>query len=49
VDELRLLTVPVVLGGGRPWFPKGVSLSLRLLETRRFASGVVYVRYRLDS
>jgi dihydrofolate reductase len=48
IDELRLLTVPVVLGGGKPWFPKGVSLPLRLLETRRFASGVVYLRYRLD-
>jgi dihydrofolate reductase len=49
VDELRLLTAPVMLGGGKPWIPKGVSLSLRLLETRRFASGVVYLRYRLDS
>ena len=49
VDELRLLTAPVVLGGGKPWMPKGVSLPLRLLETRRFASGVVYLRYRLDS
>jgi dihydrofolate reductase len=49
VDELRLLTVPVVLGGGKPCLPKGVSLPLRLVETRRFASGVVYLRYRLDS
>jgi dihydrofolate reductase len=49
IDELRLLTVPVVLGGGKPWLPIGVSLPLHLLETRRFASGVVYLRYRLDS
>ena len=49
VDELRLLTVPVVLGGGTPWLPKGVSMPLRLQETRRFASGVVYLWYRLDS
>jgi len=49
VDELRLLTVPVVLGGGKTWFPSGVRLPLRLLETRRFGSGVVYLRYRLDS
>jgi len=48
VDELRLLTVPVVLGGGKSWLPKGVSLSLRLVETHQFASGVVYLRYRLD-
>ena len=49
VDELRLLTVPVMLGGGKPWFPQGVSQPLRLLESRRFASGVVFLRYRLDS
>jgi dihydrofolate reductase len=49
VDELRVLTIPVVLGGGKPWLPKGVSLPLRLLEARPFASGVVYLRYRLDS
>ncbi len=48
LDELRLLTVPVLLGGGKPWIPEDVSQSLRLLETRRFASGVVYLRYRVD-
>ncbi|HXW35760.1 MAG TPA: dihydrofolate reductase family protein [Acidimicrobiales bacterium] len=49
VDEIRLLTVPIMLGGGKPWCPKGVSLPLRLLETRHFASGVVYLRYRVDA
>ncbi|MGH7759924.1 MAG: dihydrofolate reductase family protein [Candidatus Dormibacteraceae bacterium] len=49
VDELRLLTVPVMLGGGKPCLPKGVRLPLRLVENRRLASGVVYLRYRLDS
>ena len=49
VDEIRLLTVPVVLGGGKPWFPKGISMPLRLLETRRFASGIVYLRYGMGS
>lgn len=47
VDELRLLTVPVVLGGGKRWVPPGVRLALRLLEARSFASGVVYLRYRV--
>jgi dihydrofolate reductase len=32
VDELRLLTVPVVLGDGKRWCPEGVHLPLRLLE-----------------
>ena len=49
VDELRLLTVPVVLGGGKPGLPTGMRVPLRLVDTRRFASGVVYLRYRLDS
>jgi dihydrofolate reductase len=49
VEEIRLLTVPVMLGGGKPWFPAGMSLRLQLVETRRFANGVVYVRYRVDS
>jgi dihydrofolate reductase len=48
VDEIRLLMVPVVLGGGKPGLPQGVRLPLRLVETRRFARGVVYLRYRLD-
>jgi dihydrofolate reductase len=46
VDEIRLLAVPVLLGAGKPWFPAGLRRSLRLLETRDFANGVVYLRYR---
>jgi len=49
VDELRLLTVPVMLGGGKPWLPRGVRLPLHLVETRPFTSGVVFSRYRLDT
>jgi dihydrofolate reductase len=49
VDELRLLARPVILGGGTPWYPKGVSVPLRLMETRRFESGVVYLRYRVGT
>jgi len=36
---------PVVLGQGTPFWPVGVELELRLLETRRFKSGAVYLRY----
>jgi dihydrofolate reductase len=45
VDELGLLAVPAVVGGGTPWLPPDVRLRLDLLEERRFASGVVYLRY----
>jgi dihydrofolate reductase len=45
VDELGLLAVPAVVGGGTPWLPPGIRLRLDLLEERRFASGIVYLRY----
>ena len=46
VDEYRLFVVPVLVGGGKHAFPDGVRLELELRETRRFDSGVVYLRYR---
>jgi len=46
VDEYRLLVHPVVLGAGTPFFPALEDpLGLRLTETRRFDSGVVYLGY----
>ena len=51
VDEFQVFLHPVVVGGGTHWLPRGVTLRLDLLDERRFASGVVYLRYRrtLDS
>jgi dihydrofolate reductase len=46
VDELQLFLVPVVVGDGKPALPNGVRTDLELLDTRRFASGAVYLRYR---
>lgn len=46
VDELQLFVVPVVVGGGKPWLPGELHLELQLVETRPFASGVVFLRYR---
>ncbi len=38
---------PIVLGGGTPFLPPVTeSVSLELIETRRFASRVIYERYR---
>lgn len=46
VDEYRLLVHPVVLGAGTPFFPPlDRPIGLELVETRTFASGVVYLRY----
>lgn len=50
VDEYRLVVHPVVLGAGTPFFPRGRAPErLRLLETHRFGSGVVYLRYAANS
>jgi dihydrofolate reductase len=44
IDDFHLFVVPVVVGGGTPYFPPDVQLSLELAETRTFGS-TVYLRY----
>jgi dihydrofolate reductase len=46
VDEFQLFLTPVVVGGGQHWLPDGAQLSLELVDERRFAGGVVFLRYR---
>ncbi len=48
VDELQLLTWPVVVGGGKPWLPKDERLDLQLADSHRFANGVLYSSYKLS-
>ncbi|NED99737.1 dihydrofolate reductase family protein [Phytoactinopolyspora halotolerans] len=45
IDEFRLCVVPITVGGGKPFFPVGKKLNLRLAEQRVFASGAVYLCY----
>ena len=45
VDEFQMIVWPVIVGGGKRFFPDGVRLNLELLEERRLGKGVVYVRY----
>ena len=45
VDELQLFLVPVIVGGGKRALPHGVHSDLALLDTQRFGSGAVYLRY----
>jgi dihydrofolate reductase len=48
IDELRPFVHPVVLGGGTPYLPPlERPLELRLVETRTFGMGVVYLRYEI--
>jgi dihydrofolate reductase len=45
VDEISLFLNPIVVGGGSQALPDDVRVPLALLEERRFANGVVYLRY----
>ena len=47
VDEIHLFLTPVIVGGGRRALPDGLRVSLELVDERRFAGGVVFVRYTL--
>jgi dihydrofolate reductase len=48
VDELYLLVVPIVVGGGKRSLPDNVRLRLELLDERRFGNGMVYLYYRTN-
>jgi dihydrofolate reductase len=47
LDEVHLIVTPVLLGGGTPYLAHGIRRHLELLDEHRFASGSVYLRYRL--
>ncbi|MBA2276704.1 MAG: dihydrofolate reductase family protein [Chloroflexia bacterium] len=46
IDEYRLFLHPVALGNGLSFLPPDTKIDLMLVETRTFASGVVYLRYQ---
>ncbi len=48
VEECHLFLTPIIVGGGKRALPDGVRARLELLDERRFASGVVHLRYALS-
>jgi dihydrofolate reductase len=48
VDECQLFLTPVLVGGGKAALPDNVRAQLELLDERRFAGGVVYLRYGVN-
>ena len=47
LDELRLMVHPVILGGGKRLFEERVDREvLKLVDSRMFTTGVVYLTYR---
>jgi dihydrofolate reductase len=49
VDEYHLLVVPIMLGKGIRVLPSNVHIRMDLLDERRFANGMVYLRYRAEA
>jgi dihydrofolate reductase len=45
IDEYQLLVNPVILGSGKYLFNEVKRMNLKLLETRSFGSGKVFLRY----
>ncbi|MEY9931062.1 dihydrofolate reductase [Catenulispora sp. GP43] len=45
VDEIQLLLNPILVGGGKAALPQDVRMRLELVDERRFAGGVVFLRY----
>jgi dihydrofolate reductase len=46
VDEYHQYIVPIMIGGGNYWLPKGAKNKLKLEDLRNFDNGTVYLRYR---
>lgn len=49
VDEVRLLVYPVILGSGKRFFQEEDKAKLELLEATAFKTGVVLLRYSLET
>lgn len=47
VDEINLLVVPVLVGGGKQALPHGVHIGLELTGQRSFRGGAVHLSYRV--
>lgn len=47
VDEVDLFLAPILVGGGTRFFPVDLRIPLELVDTRRFANGMVFVRHRV--
>lgn len=45
VDEYQVFVTPVVVGGGLRFLPDHVRMDLALMDERRFANGMVFLRY----
>ena len=47
VDDIGVIVVPAVVGGGTAFLPDGLRLDLELLDEHGFPDGAVYLAYRV--
>jgi dihydrofolate reductase len=45
VDEYHFFVTPIMIGGGKRFFPNDVQLKLNLLDECRFGNGMVHLHY----
>jgi dihydrofolate reductase len=45
VDEYHLFVAPIIIGGGKPFLPENIRVTLELLDQRGFDNGMVHFRY----
>jgi dihydrofolate reductase len=46
VDEYHQIIVPIMIGSGNHWLPKGAKNKLELVDVRKFENGFVHLQYR---
>ena len=47
VDEIHLLLAPVIVGGGKPALPTGLTTGLKLNSQQHFSSGFAHLHYEV--
>jgi dihydrofolate reductase len=45
IDEYHQIIVPIMIGGGNPWLPKGAKAELEITDVRKFENGFVHLQY----
>jgi dihydrofolate reductase len=45
IDEYHQIIVPVMIGSGNNWLPKGAKNELKLVDVHRFENGFVHLQY----
>ena len=45
VDEYHFFVTPVLIGGGKRFFPDNIRLTLKLLDECRFGNGMIHLHY----